>query len=102
MKRYRILYSNQFWVDFRNVLDCIMEVSSSTRSAEKWYNKIMERINSLQVMPNLNPVCWFDERYRSANVGKYKIVYQVVESVKEVRISRLLLGRRNLVGIFAS
>ncbi len=35
MKRYRILYSNQFWIDFRNVLDCIMEASSSTRSAEK-------------------------------------------------------------------
>ena len=29
------------------------------------------------------------------------IVHQVVESIKEVRIARLVLGRRNLVGLFA-
>lgn len=68
MKEYQIVYSNQFWIDLQEVLDGIMEVSSSPRSV---------------------------------NVGKYKIVYQVVESIKEVRIARLVLRRRNLVGLFA-
>lgn len=101
MKEYQIVYSNQFWIDLQEVLDGIMEVSSSPRSVKKWYEKIMNRIESLRVMPNLNPICWFDEHYRSTNVGKYKIVYQVVESIKEVRIARLVLRRRNLVGLFA-
>ena len=100
MIRYRLSYANQFWVDFQEVLDGILKVSLSPASAKKWRDKILEKTNSLQVFPNAHPICWFDKRYRSTNVGKYKIIFQVLDDIRVVRISRLILARRNLSEIF--
>lgn len=98
---YEIKYDNMFWMDLREVLQAIAEVSRSQRSVEKWAGKFIEAVESLSFMPYRSSMLPYRPSLYSVRVGKYKIFYSIVEIVKEVHVHRLVLGRRNLAGLFA-
>lgn len=94
--KYKIVYTPRAQEEIAKIIDGILEVSLSKRSAEKWFNKIFDRTESLSTMPNRFPILEGGSGLRSANVGKYKILYKVRDKEQVVEIASVVYARRNL------
>lgn len=94
--RYKIVFSDRAKADLKKIIDGILDVSLSARSARKWYELIVETAEMLALFPEGNPQFRDEQNIRSANVGKYKLVYEVLKKDKIVNILRILYARRAL------
>lgn len=101
MLKYKVIYSEAAKDDLLQIYKKIAEVSLSKRSADKWINRIIDRIDSLENIPEAHPIFRYDEELRSTNVGKYKIIYEVLKPKRIVAILRIVYARRDLSKIRA-
>lgn len=92
---YKVTYSPAARADISDIYDGIAQISSPY-SADKWTQRIVARAGSLNVMPERYPAYPLDSTKRSTNVGKYKIIYEVLHQPRLVQILRILYARRNL------
>ena len=92
---YKVIYTLEAIKDLGEVFAYISGIAWR-RSAEKWVLKILDKTESLATFPEGNPVYEYDNRYRSAKVGKYKIIYRVDKRANIVSILRIVYARRNL------
>ena len=93
---YRIRYSDRARLDLGDIYQNILEVSLWRRSADKWSNAITNRIESLAIMPERFHIFQNNQKIHSTNVGKYKIIYEILDKEKIVSILRIVYARRNL------
>ncbi|MBQ3348299.1 type II toxin-antitoxin system RelE/ParE family toxin [Candidatus Saccharibacteria bacterium] len=93
---FDIKISELAWADYLEILDKIGRTTLFEKSVEKWANLLYGRMYSLKTMPKRFAVYKLDERFRSTNVGKYKIIYCVNDDKRIVTIARIVYARRNL------
>jgi len=93
---FKVVISDKAWVDYANILNKITEITLFEKSVKKWGILLMNRILSLNFMPNRFAIYEFDKRFRSTHVGKYRIVYYVDEKRNRVIVVRILYARRDL------
>ncbi len=101
---YSVIYSPESLADLRSIYRYIAFCLKNPSAAEKQVNRIRNMIRSLDYMP-ARFACVNSEPLKSlgihkAPVDKYIVFYTIDEKDKEVNISRVVYGGRDLKSIF--
>ena len=98
---YNIVFSSEAIKDLEETKAYITEELCSEQAATKTVSKILKDIHMLSKFPESGPslsaIVNFDTNYRYLVSGNYVAFYRLEEN--EVRIVRILYGRRNFMQI---
>lgn len=92
---YRISFTSEAREDYEQIALGLSEITWLP-SVIKWADKIANKISSLAVFPEGYPRYDYDDRLRSARVGKYRVIYRVFRKERIVLILRIVYARRDL------
>ncbi|MBR0431271.1 type II toxin-antitoxin system RelE/ParE family toxin [Candidatus Saccharibacteria bacterium] len=92
---YKVSLTPEALEDFEEIILNLRGITWLS-SVRKWANKIINKIESLAVFPEGHPMYEYDERFRSAKVGKYRIIFEISKDEKIVSVLRIVYARRNL------
>ena len=95
---YRVKISRRSYFDIDQIYDYIAINLQNPYSADKIRNKILRRINSLNLFPN-GYAKVIGKSCRVVHAAKYSIFYEVNDEDKTVEILRVLYSRRDLGGL---
>ena len=98
---YNIVFSSEAIKDLEDTKAYITEELCNEQAATKTVSKILKDIRMLskfpESCPSLSAIVNFDTNYRYLVCGNYVAFYRLEEN--EVRIVRILYGRRNFMQI---
>ncbi|MBR2658553.1 type II toxin-antitoxin system RelE/ParE family toxin [Candidatus Saccharibacteria bacterium] len=91
---YKIIYTEEALGDIDEIIGYILSVTWRW-SADKWARKFFEKIESLALFPEGNPIYEFDGTCRTTRAGKYSIIYEVNKDRLIVIILRVIYAKRD-------
>ena len=98
---YNIVFSSEAIKDLEETKAYIIEELCNEQAAVKTVSKILKEIRMLSEFPEsaplLSSIVDFDTNYRFLVCGNYVAIYRLEEN--EVRVVRILYGRRNFMQI---
>ena len=103
MEHYKVKFAQEANADIRAAVRYVAVDLRETDTAERMAIRIKEEATSLKDMPERFPLV--PDRYlaslgvRMTSVGNYLIFYIVNRDKRQVEISRVLYGKRNLIEI---
>jgi len=102
MKKMRLIFSEDFYNDFKNVVEYIK--LDSPQSARSFANNIMEKIKLLKKNPEMEKKS-DDPRlagFRLLIIGNYLVLYEIKVEENVVYLHRFFHGARDYPNLFLS
>lgn len=100
MDRYHVLILECAYQDIEDLTLYIRDELVNPQAANKIANEIFDVIENLSDFPYSNPVYVpikpLKHEYRKVLIGNYLLFYYINELNKEIIISRVIYGKRNL------
>lgn len=100
---YKVEYLPLAEHDMAEIAAYINDELQSAHSADEFFEKVVEKFQSLSRLPYVNPVYLpiraLKNEYRTLRYKSYIAYYYVNEKAKTVTIARVLHKRRNIIDI---
>ena len=102
MKKMRLIFSQDLYNDFQNVINYIK--LDSPQTAHNFANKIMEKIKLLKKFPEMGKqiddprLSWI----RMFIIGNYLVLYEIQTEENVVHLHRFFHGARDYPNLFLS
>ncbi len=97
---WNVIVTPEFASDLKNIYDYVAKTLLVPDTAKKIYNKIMESVKSLSVLPCRNPLYdkepWKSRGLRKQVIDNFIVFYLPNENTKEVVLFHVLYGGRNI------
>ena len=94
--KMNIVYSHQARQDLKNIYEYIAYSLLVPETAQRMYQRIIESVHSLELMPERNPLYkdepWHSQGLRFLPVKNYLLLYTVSKETNTVAIVRILYG----------
>lgn len=102
MKKMRLIFSEEFYDDFRSVIEYIK--LDSPQSAQNLAKKVMEKIKILKRNPEIGTQANDPrlEGIRSVIIGNYLVLYEIKSEAQVVYLHRFFHGARDYPNLFLS
>ena len=96
----KVVYTFQARQDLKNLYAYIAYTLLAPEAAEKLMNEIIQNVNTLDSMPERNPLYrdepWYSRGVRCLPVRKYLVFYTIRAKDDAVFVSRILYGGRDV------
>lgn len=85
---YSVRFLSDAQYDLRNIAEAVFQITLEKDFTEKYVNEIIAHTLSLSLFPRRHPIYY--KGLHCIQVKRYRVFYQVHDSIKEIRVHRIL------------